>query len=194
MLINKITTSKILAVESIKELQKMVNDPSINLDEVSRMAIDNLIKKFFNKTPKGNKSMAIDLLKGLVNGNDPENIMEVPDLTLIRKGLKRASKSNKHKLTSNISEEDRLSAISSIIEKMTADKFSKNAGDGVYYKRLLRSKDLKAFNMTEDDIIKVTKDNPKIVTGIDMLGDYYVMLRYQEWMDYWRLTRSNQYL
>lgn len=194
MLINKITTSKILAVESVKELQKMVNDPSINLDEVSRMAIDNLIKKFFNKTPKGNKSMAIDLLKGLVNGNDPENIMEVPDLTLIRKGLKRASKSNKHKLTSNISEEDRLSAISSIIEKMAADKFSKNAGDGVYYKRLFRSKDLKVFNMTEDDIIKVTKDNPKIVTGIDMLGDYYVMLREQEWMDYWRMTRSNRYL
>ena len=194
MLINKITTSKILAVESVKELQKMVNDPSINLDEVSRMAIDNLIKKFFNKTPKGNKSMAIDLLKGLVNGNDPENIMEVPDLTLIRKGLKRASKSNKHKLTSNISEEDRLSAISSIIEKMAADKFSKNAGDGVYYKRLLRSKDLKVFNMTEDDIIKVTKDNPKIITGIDMLGDYYVMLRDQEWMDYWRLSRSNRYL
>lgn len=194
MLINKITTSKILAVESVKELQKMVNDPSINLDEVSRMAIDNLIKKFFNKTPKGNKSMAIDLLKGLVNGNDPENIMEVPDLTLIRKGLKRASKSNKHKLTSNISEEDRLSAISSIIEKMAADKFSKNAGDGVYYKRLLRSKDLKVFNMTEDDILKVTKDNPKIVTGIDMLGDYYVILRDQEWMDYWRLSRSNRYL
>lgn len=194
MLINKITTSKILAVESVKELQKMVNDPSINLDEVSRMAIDNLIKKFFNKTPKGNKSMAIELLKGLVNGNDPENIMEVPDLTLIRKGLKRASKSNKHKLTSNISEEDRLSAISSIIEKMAADKFSKNAGDGVYYKRLLRSKDLKVFNMTEDDILKVTKDNPKIVTGIDMLGDYYVMLREQEWMDYWRVSRNNQYL
>ena len=194
MLINKITTSKILAVESVKELQKMVNDPSINLDEVSRMAIDNLIKKFFNKTPKGNKSMAIDLLKGLVNGNDPENIMEVPDLTLIRKGLKRASKSNKNKLTSNISEEDRLSAISSIIEKMAADKFSKNAGDGVYYKRLLRSKDLKVFNMTEDDILKVTKDNPKIVTGIDMLGDYYVMLRDQEWMDYWRLSRSNRYI
>ena len=194
MLINKITTSKILAVESVKELQKMVNDPSINLDEVSRMAIDNLIKKFFNKTPKGNKSMAIDLLKGLVNGNDPENIMEVPDLTLIRKGLKRAFKSNKHKLTSNISEEDRLSAISSIIEKMAADKFSKNAGDGVYYKRLLRSKDLKVFNMTEDDILKVTKDNPKIVTGIDMLGDYYVMLRDQEWIDYWRLSRSNRYL
>lgn len=194
MLINKITTSKILAVESVKELQKMVNDPSINLDEVSRMAIDNLIKKFFNKTPKGNKSMAIDLLKGLVNGNDPENIMEVPDLTLIRKGLKRASKSNKHKLTSNISEEDRLSAISSIIEKMAADKFSKNAGDGVYYKRLLRSKDLKVFNMTEDDIIKVTKDNPKIVTGIDMLGDYYVMLREKEWMDHWRVSRNNQYL
>lgn len=194
MLINKITTSKILAVESVKELQKMVNDPSINLDEVSRMAIDNLIKKFFNKTPKGNKSMAIELLKGLVNGNDPENIMEVPDLTLIRKGLKRASKSNKNKLTSNISEEDRLSAISSIIEKMAADKFSKNAGDGVYYKRLLRSKDLRVFSMTEDDIIKVTKDNPKIVTGIDMLGDYYVMLRDQEWMDYWRLSRSNRYL
>lgn len=194
MLINKITTSKILAVESVKELQKMVNDPSINLDEVSRMAIDNLIKKFFNKTPKGNKSMAIDLLKGLVNGNDPENIMEVPDLTLIRKGLKRASKSNKHKLTSNISEEDRLSAISSIIEKMAADKFSKNAGDGVYYKRLLRTKDLKVFSMTEDDILKVTKDNPKIVTGIDMLGDYYVMLRDKEWMDYWRLSRSNRYL
>lgn len=194
MLINKITTSKILAVESVKELQKIVNDPSINLDEVSRMAIDNLIKKFFNKTPKGNKSMAIDLLKGLVNGNDSENIMEVPDLTLIRKGLKRASKSNKHKLTSNISEEDRLSAISSIIEKMAADKFSKNAGDGVYYKRLLRSKDLRVFSMTEDDILKVTKDNPKIVTGIDMLGDYYVMLRDQEWMDYWRLSRSNRYL
>lgn len=194
MLINKITTSKILAVESVKELQKMVNDPSINLDEVSRMAIDNLIKKFFNKTPKGNKSMAIDLLKGLVNGNDPENIMEVPDLTLIRKGFKRASKSNKNKLTSNISEEDRLSAISSIIEKMAADKFSKNAGDAVYYKRLLRSKDLKVFNMTEDDIIKVTKDNPKIVTGIDMLGDYYVMLREKEWMDHWRVSRNNQYL
>lgn len=190
--LSKELTEKLFTTETIDDLVQIVNDKSVKLEQASRMSIDQVLTKFFHKRCSGNKQNAIEMLTSLCNGKDDvENKPMALDINTIRKESLKSNKSNekaKEKVLTNITEEKRLAMIKSMVEKLVDE--ANNKEHYVYMNKLKRNPELKILAIDEEDVKKVSIDNPKIVAGLDINKKLYVMKRDQKVMDYY-IKKSN---
>lgn len=190
-------TEKLFLIENLDDLKKLINEDKVDLERASRMALDQVLTKFFSTRCTGNKQNCIKMIVSRCNEGTQEAVENEPmavDYNTIRKEARKENKSNKVSTApkvDNITEEKRLYMIKTVVESMVAT--ARNKEHYVYAKKLKRNPDLKILVATDDDIIKVSIDNPNVVAGIDREGVLYVMKRDQKVMDYYVEHSHNKF-
>ena len=151
--LNRELTERLFKCVTSEDVQAVIASGE-DLLTASRMAIDEVLKKVYNKRCTGVKEHAVEMLKGAANGVD------VPDVAV----------------TSNLNAPARL--------KNRAEELVANAKDNfIRMTQLRRDAELKMLGFNEDDCKFVAKDNEKIVCGADSSGKLYLMKRDQAVMD-----------
>ena len=179
MLLNKELTEKVLAVKTAEELKQVIDGQ--DLMTVSRLAINQALKKVFNLTCYGIKETAVDMLVKASNGEKAEDIPVVPDIKSI-KADRRKQQVNPTKALSEIEIRERNEAIDKILPTVLD-----TCGEKRLTLRQLRSSKygLKDLDLKEDDLKAFSERNPeKYVCAINDHGMYYILIGVdKQWME-----------
>lgn len=160
-------TEKLFKCASNEDVQAVLATGE-DLLTASRMAIDEALKKVYNKRCTGVKEHAVEMLKGAANGVDVPDVSVTPNLNAPTKPQAPA-----------MDPEERMSRMKTRAEELVA-----SAKDNfIRFNQLKRDAELKMLGFTEDDCKFVAKDNEKIVCGADSSSKLYLMRRDQATMD-----------
>lgn len=135
MKLNREITEKMFKCTNKEDVKEIVNSGA-NLTECSRLAIDEVLVKVFQKRCHGTKDLAIKMLCGAVNGQD------VPDVNDSGISYMEASENL------GISPEERSAQIKARVETITQEMPKYYA----YLPRFKSDPQLKALSASEDDI------------------------------------------
>ena len=161
--LNRELTEKMFAVESTDELRELVNQfPDLN--ECSRMAIDEAMMKCFKRSCSGNKANAIEILLGELNNVHVEVKPISPDLHQI-KSVKSVD------TAPLIDAETRAEIVTTKLMEL----YVTTTNDFLRFKKANRAAGMKAIGLCEDDFIQFAKDNKNVVCGRDSSGQVYLM-------------------
>lgn len=139
-----------------------------DLNMVARLALDEVLKKVYNKRCTGVKEHAIKMLKGAANGVDVPDVAVTPNLNAPKKPEIPA-----------IDPEERMARI-----KTRAEELVFNAKDHfIRMGQIKRDAEMKMLGFGDEDCKLVAKDNEKIVCGADSSSKLYLMERNQATMD-----------
>jgi hypothetical protein len=165
--LNRELTEKLFKCVSNEDVQAVIATGE-DLLTASRMAIDEVLKKVYNKRCTGVKEHAVEMLKGAATGVDVPDVAVTPNLNAPAKPE-----------VPTMDPEERMSRMKNRAEELVAgakDNF-------IRFTQLKRDAELKMLGFNEDDCKFVAKDNEKIVCGADSSGKLYLMKRDQAVMD-----------
>lgn len=165
--LNRELTERLFKCASNEDVQAILATGD-DLLTASRMAIDEVLKKVYNKRCTGVKEHAVEMLKGAANGVDVPDVSVTPNLNAPARPE-----------VPTIDPEERMSRI-----KSRAEELVDNAKDNfIRMGQLKRDAELKMLGFTDEDCKFAAKDNEKIVCGADSSGKLYLMRRDQSVMD-----------
>lgn len=165
--LNRDLTERMFKCQSDEDVKALIATGE-DLLTVSRMAIDEVLKRVYNKRCTGVKEHAVEMLKGAANGVDVPDVAVTPNLNAPKKPEIPA-----------IDPEERMSRL-----KTRAEELVFSAKDHfIRIGQLRRDAELKMLGFSDEDCKVVAKDNAKIVCGADSSGKLYLMERNQATMD-----------
>ena len=165
--LNRDLTERMFKCQSNDDVKALIATGE-DLSTVSRMAIDEVLKKVYNKRCTGVKEHAIEMLKGAAEGIEVPDVAVTPNLNAPKKPEIPA-----------IDPEERMARLKTRAEELvfgSKDHFIRMG-------QLKRDAELKMLGFSDDDCKFVAKDNEKIVCGADSSGKLYLMERNQATMD-----------
>lgn len=160
-------TEKLFKCQTKEDVQAVVASGA-DLLNASRMAIDEVLKKVYNKRCTGVKEHAVEMLRGAVNGVDVPDVAVTPNLNAPAKPA-----------VPTMDPEERAAKLRARAEELVfdaKDHFIRSAS-------IKRDAEMKMLGFSEEDCKLVAKDNEKIVCGADSRGKLYLMERNQAKMD-----------
>lgn len=160
-------TEKLFKCQTKEDVQAVVASGA-DLLSASRMALDEVLKKVYNKRCTGVKEHAVEMLKGAVNGVDVPDVAVTPSLNAPAKPT-----------IPTMDPEERLAKL-----KARAEELVFNAKDHfIRIGQIKRDAEMKMLGFSDEDCKLAAKDNEKIVCGSDSSGKLYLMERNQATMD-----------
>lgn len=176
MKLNRELTEKLFQATTNEDVLAIINNPEYDLNEASRMALDNVLRTIYDKKCVGTKSTLIEMIKGASQGIDVPDVAVTPD---INTAPPTPAKKKVVQQVTALDPEERAAKVRARIEAMVneaPDHF-------VRINKFKRDAELKSFGFSEQDCKTAASHNETIVCGADSSGKLYVMYRNQTVMD-----------
>lgn len=164
-------TEKFFNCTDAEDVIKVVNEANSlgkDLETASRVSIDEVLNKFYQKRCTGTKKHAIEMLLGAIRG---ENIPDIPTTPSVYKQEVTLDQYSKELAAEG---EERFNLIKQVIEEFIT-------GMKKYYdyteKILKKSPRLRALRSTDEDLIEIGRKSLIYVAGRDKSGKIYLMKR-----------------